>query len=57
MTDLKPCPFCGSDAVYRQKAGRWQVHCINVCAGTRIYNDKERPKFDWNRRVSEGDGK
>ena len=51
MDKLKPCPFCGGEAVLKQISDRWTVHCSQHCAGTRIFNDKQKPIDAWNRRV------
>ncbi len=51
MNKLKPCPFCGSEAAYKQINGRWAVLCASGCAGTQIFNDKEKPAESWNKRV------
>jgi Lar family restriction alleviation protein len=51
MDKLKPCPFCGGEAVLKQISDRWTVHCSQHCAGTRIFNDKQKAIDAWNRRV------
>ena len=51
MSKLNPCPFCGAQAQLKEISGRWAVECTNHCAGTRIFNDKEKPIEVWNRRA------
>lgn len=48
---LRECPFCGAPAQLKQLSGRWAVECTKHCAGTRIFNDKQKPIEAWNRRI------
>lgn len=52
-TELKPCPFCGAPAELKEISDRWTVKCTKECAGTKIFNDKQRPIEAWNRRISD----
>lgn len=55
MTDLKPCPFCGSTEVYRFKTGnRVRVECCNCSCQTNSYPDYgcDTAALHWNRRVT-----
>lgn len=49
---MLPCPFCGGEARLKEISGRWTVHCVNNCAGTRIFNDDARPLAIWNTRAA-----
>ena len=55
MSELKPCPFCGSEAkMYIFNNGLdWQVECLNDdCAcGTTTWESKERAIEIWNTRI------
>lgn len=63
MTELKPCPFCGSEDVEPaldefapegHKVDWWVVHCNRCSAEYRnIHCDKEGVIEGWNRRVKE----
>ena len=50
---MEPCPFCGAPAQLKEISGRWAVECTKHCAGTRIFNDKDKPIEAWNRRESD----
>lgn len=57
MSDLKPCPFCGSEAVvnYKQALGTWIVECTNsYCPASYMigmdYDTKLEAVDAWNRR-------
>ena len=63
MQELKPCPFCGSDAVLTHEKGRfsrepmWTVRCTNAhCPAYYIkdfYHESPGPAEDaWNKRVN-----
>lgn len=51
---LKPCPFCGAPAQYKELGGRWAVECTRHCAATRIMADKKKVSEAWNRRADNG---
>ena len=53
MDKLRECPFCGSDAELKKISDRWTAKCTNECAGTRIFNDKNRAVLAWNARAEE----
>lgn len=53
MDELKSCPFCGSPAELKQIMGRWTVKCTKNCAGTRIFNDRNKPAEVWNNRIND----
>ena len=63
MTELKPCPFCGSEdaqvKLYSEKGVRfWYVSCENceISLDPMFWNDnqtKEEAIAKWNRRVNE----
>lgn len=57
MTGLKPCPFCGWEAVIRKVFGRYRyrVVCSNYECGmsTRTYKNAFDAFRAWNRRVGE----
>ncbi len=53
MTELKPCPFCGNDAVlYEEYEGGWVIEC-KVCF-VKIWrkNSKKAAIKAWNRRAN-----
>lgn len=51
---LKPCPFCGAPAQYKELGGRWAVECTRHCVATRIMADKKKVSEAWNRRADNG---
>ena len=57
MTSLKPCPFCGWEAVIHKVFGRHRycVLCSNYECGasTRVYKYAFDAFKAWNRRVNE----
>ena len=65
MAELKPCPFCGGDAILRTidvldehgcRAIRTGfVQCAGCGARTLAYRDEMFAIEDWNRRVGERD--
>jgi Lar family restriction alleviation protein len=57
MTDLKPCPFCGSKDVYFSGCdGFWTfkeyIHCLGCGVVVKVGHDGEVVER-WNTRVSE----
>ena len=62
MDELKPCPFCGGDAVIRKDEERikpFYVRCGNInckmVVGTNYFATKEEAIEAWNRRASNTD--
>ncbi|WP_088925853.1 Lar family restriction alleviation protein [Burkholderia multivorans] len=56
MSELKPCPFCGSDSVF-MLGGSYCVQCGN-CGAEGPWNDDD-PKVAidaWNRRAPASEG-
>ena len=53
VMERKPCPFCGGEAKLKEISDRWAVYCKIGCAGTQIFNKKERPVAAWNRRAQQ----
>ena len=57
--ELKPCPFCGGEAVYRsvdylvEPSG--YVRCKNGCCTQHWYSPKDKAIELWNRRAQDGD--
>lgn len=59
--ELRPCPFCGSDAVLQNPGplDQWRVVCTNHECGARIYaqyanrNGRAMAMKMWNKRASE----
>ena len=58
---LKPCPFCGGEAVfalgeeYRRECGQendWII-CSSCCAESGYFDSPEKAAEAWNRRVGE----
>lgn len=59
INELKPCPFCGGEAIVHQKSGRYSVGCKkNECYGyyyySRQYNYANRAADAWNMRAGGG---
>ncbi len=61
MTELKPCPFCGSKKVHMQYSFDDEhrvIHCLHCDVEVRgcwfIVNDDELAQM-WNRRYKDGD--
>ena len=64
MTELKPCPFCGSPDVEAmldeyapegRKIDWWMIKCWRCSAEFRtIFCDKENVIQQWNRRYNNG---
>lgn len=59
MSDLKPCPFCGSKYInmnYIREDDVLEgayVECANCGVSTRIYDDPDEVVEFWNRRSDE----
>lgn len=61
MADLKPCPFCGGeavisvdpDAVEDTQGRRWAYNavCIRCCATSGLTYTPQKAKEAWNRRA------
>lgn len=51
MEELKPCPFCGSEAHVREgcKTGLWFIDCKGMCMDF-CRQTKEEAIKDWNTR-------
>lgn len=55
MSDLKPCPFCGSEPNIDYEKGRWSVMCIRTACGLEPFTSgetREQVTAVWNRRPS-----
>ena len=55
MKELKPCPFCGSEAEITDHGGFFTVGCTNLgCAVTidLLEPSEEAAAADWNRRAA-----
>ena len=51
---LKPCPFCGGEAVLRGSPYvGWIVFCERCAISSRSFSLKEKAIDRWNRRVNE----
>ena len=55
MTELKPCPFCGSKKIQdNYDWGYFWVECKDCkCKGPDSFEDYEKALQKWNRRVKE----
>ena len=56
--DLKPCPFCGGDAILRHSHflkyfHEWWVKCSVCQTCTNLFDKKEHAVNFWQRRVKE----
>lgn len=66
MAELKPCPFCGGEAIINKKrdaiGSYYSVACkeTNLCSGhfirTKHYNQKSDAIDAWNTRANEKGG-
>ena len=61
MSELKPCPFCGSEAdVYTwrnelERINPTKIQC-KMCGASTLTYDRVKQAYDaWNRRVGEGE--
>lgn len=56
MSELKPCPFCGSDDVFRGMLEEVHyVECCDCCAKIETYNGIEDAVKTWNTRAIDRD--
>ena len=53
--NLKPCPFCGGEAVYRTSMGVYWVKCIKCGVSIDAAGDRKAANERWNRRAEEED--
>lgn len=53
--NLKPCPFCGGEAVYRTTMGVYWVKCIKCGVSIDAAGDKKTANERWNQRAEEED--
>lgn len=53
MIELKPCPFCGSEAVvFKVEPIWWYVRCTSEqCKVRMVAHSREEVEEMWNRRV------
>lgn len=63
MAELKPCPFCGSEAVgvsetaYGNYANIFFLaHCNSCGCRTKSFRDGDKAVEAWNRRAGDEDG-
>ena len=53
MTDLKPCPFCGSDAIAIIGMASYYVRCPDPnCAIAIFAQNMNEAVIKWNKRVN-----
>ena len=50
MNELKPCPFCGAEAIAFSCAGMFYVKCV-PCQVEILRNTRDEAVRDWNRRA------
>lgn len=50
MDNLKPCPFCGAEAIAFPCAGKYYVKCVACQVETRR-DTRDEAASDWNRRA------
>ena len=55
MSELKPCPFCGMEAVFARDIVGWLVVCKSCGARTGWFRDEynHMAVAVWNRRVND----
>lgn len=62
MNELKPCPFCGSEAELRgyekeltsdENSGYWYVMCLKCGGSVYASNDKATVIDRWNKRAED----
>ena len=54
MEELKPCPFCGSEAEYYSECEMIKVRCSNYdcwCALVTWFDEPEEATEEWNKRA------
>ncbi len=52
LNELKPCPFCGSEAeLYEDYTGFWVVQCKKCGMGTLCRKQQRSVIKEWNRRI------
>ena len=55
MNELKPCPFCGSEAILRVDSGYlFYIQCMNLACtarDTRWFKSEEEAIKAWNSRI------
>ena len=54
MEELKPCPFCGSEAEYYSDCEMVKVRCSNYdcwCQLVTWFDEPEEAAEEWNRRT------
>ena len=51
--DLIPCPFCGgiAELCFDDRLSMYYVVCTRCKVETEVYEQKDKPVMDWNRRV------
>lgn len=58
MAELKPCPFCGGEAVCYggslEDNNRVYIACVNHCVEQRHIRNKDEAIEAWNRRAEDG---
>lgn len=53
--ELKPCPFCGSDAMITEFNDSYYVECESCCATTGECVTIKEAVMSWNRRLDDVD--
>ena len=53
MNELKPCPFCGGEAVIVRfrECKKYKPRCKECNCKLGYYNSKKRAVIEWNQRV------
>mgnify|MGYP001497897136 CR=1 FL=1 len=59
MVELKPCPFCGGEAVLAFDANDTEITCLPHCRKCdgmieRWFTDADEAAAAWNRRADDG---